>query len=243
MNTDLKKLIRLQEVDLFVEEYRANTDAFPARSKALDVKLASALEGVERVEKAIQTSQGKRKEHEIRVTDLEGKVSKYRDQLMSVKTNEEYKAMTKEIAFSQAKITLEEDQILAVMEQSEVLNQNLKAAEAALAGDQSLIVVERGKLQEQNTKDKETLEGYLNERSQLASGIDEEAVNQYERVRKVRGGVAMARAIDENCEVCNVRMRPQRFQEVRQNDEIIPCDSCGRILYDPENMDHPFEVA
>jgi predicted nucleic acid-binding Zn-ribbon protein len=38
-------------------------------------------------------------------------------------------------------------------------------------------------------------------------------------------------------------MRPQRFQEVRRNDAIISCDSCGRFLYDPENMDHPFEVA
>jgi predicted nucleic acid-binding Zn-ribbon protein len=38
-------------------------------------------------------------------------------------------------------------------------------------------------------------------------------------------------------------MRPPIFQQVRKNAEIITCDSCGRILYDPENFDHPFEVA
>jgi predicted nucleic acid-binding Zn-ribbon protein len=40
-----------------------------------------------------------------------------------------------------------------------------------------------------------------------------------------------------------VRIRPQVFQEIRRNDRIIACDACQRILYDPENLDHPFEVA
>ena len=243
MNADLKKLIRLQEIDLAVEEYRAKTGAFPARSKALDDKLRSALEGVRQAQAAIEASQGKRKEHETRVSDHEVKIFKYRDQLMSVKTNEEYKAMTKEIEFSQEAITREEDEILAIMEQSETLTQNLKAAEATLTQDQKQVAVERVQLQEQNAKDTETLEAYLSERNPLADGIDEDVADRYERVRKARGGVAMARASDETCVVCNVRMRPQRFQEVRQNEAIISCDSCGRILYDPENMDHPFEVA
>ena len=102
MNSDLKQLIRLQEVDAAIAEYQARTDAFPARSKALDDKLASALAGVEKAKDAMAKSQGKRKDHETRVTDLEAKISKYRDQLMTVKTNEEYKAMTREIEFSQA---------------------------------------------------------------------------------------------------------------------------------------------
>ena len=33
------------------------------------------------------------------------------------------------------------------------------------------------------------------------------------------------------CSVCHVRLRPQVFQLVRQNDTIIQCDSCQRILY------------
>ena len=40
-----------------------------------------------------------------------------------------------------------------------------------------------------------------------------------------------------------VRIRPQVFQEIRKNDKIIACDACQRILYDPENLDHPFETV
>jgi predicted nucleic acid-binding Zn-ribbon protein len=243
MNADLKKLIRLQEVDLAISEYRAKTDAFPEKSKALDEKLASALRGVEDAKEAIQASQVKRKDHESKVADLETKISKYREQLMSVKTNEEYKAMNKEIEFSQAAISKGEDQLLAIMEQAEALAEGVKSAETTLAEDQKLVAIERQQLEGLNARDVETLEAYASERKELGSGIDEEIFDRYERVRKARGGLAIAKATDETCIVCNVRMRPQRFQEVRQNDTIIPCDSCGRILYDPENMDHPFEVA
>ena len=243
MNSDLKKLIRLQEIDLEIAQYRTETAAFPARSKALDEKLASALETVENAKAAIRETHAKHKHHESRVADMEASVSRYREQLMSVKTNEEYKAMNKEIEFNQQAIEKEEDQILAMMEQAESLAQDLKRAEEALAEDKKMVSVERGKLEELNARDNETLEAYIRERHELVPGIDEDAFDRYERVRKARDGVALAKATDETCIVCNVRMRPQRFQDVRQNDTIIPCDSCGRILYDPENMDHPFEIA
>ena len=65
----------------------------------------------------------------------------------------------------------------------------------------------------------------------------------YERTSKHRRGVAMAEARDEMCQVCQMRIRPQLFQEIKRNDSIIACDACQRILYYPDNLDHPFEVA
>ena len=36
--------------------------------------------------------------------------------------------------------------------------------------------------------------------------------------------------------LCNVLLRPQTYNEVRSNEHIVTCDSCGRILfYDPAN--------
>jgi hypothetical protein len=33
------------------------------------------------------------------------------------------------------------------------------------------------------------------------------------------------------CSGCRVSLTPQRFNEVRQSSQILPCESCGRILY------------
>ncbi len=243
MHIDLKKLIRLQAIDLAIQELRRETGAFPAKSKALDEKLSNALAGVEKTKGAIKSNQSGRKEQESKVTDLEAKVSKYREQLMSVKTNEEYKAMVKEIDYSQEAISKVEDQILTLMEASETLAQELKAAEAVLREDEKIVQTDRVSLEEINRKDTAALEAYLEERTGLEKEISEDVLKRYEKVRHARGGIALASATNEECDVCNVRMRPQVFQEVRRNDNIIACESCRRILYDPENLDHPFEVV
>jgi predicted nucleic acid-binding Zn-ribbon protein len=243
MHQDLKKLIRLQSVDAAVLDYQARTDAFPSRSKALDEQLRAAKEEVERASAAIENNKARRKEFETRVTDLEAKISKYRDQLMSVKTNEEYRAMTKEIEYSQAGISREEDQILLLLEETETLTKALEDATAKLTSDEQTVQAERSRLEALNEEDTRTLKAYLEERAELARDVDEDVLAHYERVRRARGGVAVAAARDEECEICHVRMRPQVFQEVRRNDAIISCDSCNRILYDPENLDHPFEVV
>ena len=243
MNTDLKKLIRLQSVDAAVVEYQTKTAAFPARSRALDEQLRSAKEGVEQGEAAIRTNQSRNKELESRVADLDAKITKYREQLMSVKTNEEYRAMTKEIEYSQAGIGKVEDEILLLLEESEPLKKALEDAQSVLTRDEKTVAVERSELETLNAKDTETLGSCLDERAKLAQDVDEDLLDRYERVRKARGGIALAAARDEECEICNVKMRPQVFQEVRRNDTIISCDSCSRILYDPENLDHPFEVV
>ena len=41
----------------------------------------------------------------------------------------------------------------------------------------------------------------------------------------------MAEAIEERCQVCMVRLRPQVFQELRVGEKIFHCESCRRILY------------
>lgn len=243
MNADLKKLIRLQAVDLAIQELQEKTQAFPSKSKALDDQLRAAEVAVEDAKTAIGTNQARRKELESKVADIEVKISKYKEQLMAVKTNEEYKAMVKEIEYSQASISEEEDEILVLMEQSESLDQKLKAAQTKLNEDEQSVRVDRSRLEELNSQDTRALHAYVEERMGLETEITDEILSRYERVRTARGGVAVARATDEECEVCNVRMRPQIFQEVRKNDSIIACDSCNRILYDPENLDHPFEVA
>jgi uncharacterized protein len=243
MNADLKKLIRLQAVDNAVQEYTEKTDAFPARSKALDEQLRSAQAGVAEAEAAIRANQEQRKKLEAKVTDLEARISRYRDQLMSVKTNEEYRAMTKEIEFSQSAIRKEEDQILVLMENVESLNAALQQAQVRLREDEATVASERKTLGAANEEDTRTLEAYRRERQELVGEIQEDVLDQYERVRNFRGGIGIAAARNEECVICNVRMRPQIFQEVRRNDTIITCDSCGRILYDPENFDHPFETV
>ena len=38
-------------------------------------------------------------------------------------------------------------------------------------------------------------------------------------------------------------MTSEGSTRIGKNDQIIACDACQRILYNPDNLDHPFETA
>ena len=243
MNSDLKQLIRLQAIDLSIQELRARIDRFPGISKALDEKLRSAQAAVATAQEKAKSNQGTRKKLEGEITAAESKISKYRDQMMSVKTNEEYRALQHEIEHAQQGIRKVEDEILNLMMEAEAGQSELKAAEAHLKEDQQKVHTERKQLEEENKRDLGALDAYLKERKEIDASVSPDLISRYERVRKLRGGIGVAAARNSVCEICQVRIRPQVFQEIRRNDQIIACDACQRILYDPENLDHPFEVA
>jgi uncharacterized protein len=243
MNSDLKQLIRLQAIDTSIQELRTRIDRFPAISKALDEKLKFAQTGVETAKEKIKNNQVDRKKLESEISSIEGKISKYRDQMVAVKTNEEYRALQHEIDHAQTAIRKAEDDILNLMQEAETGQSDIKTAEAQLKEDQSKVIAERKGLQEENKRDLSALEGYLTERKDIQAAVSADLIVQYDRVRKHRGGIGVSAARNELCEICQVRIRPHLFQLIRKNDQIIECDACQRILYDPDNLDHPFEVA
>ena len=243
MNSDLKQLIRLQSIDTSIQQLRIRIDKFPFISKALDEKLRSAQIAVSAAQEKAKSNQTSRKKFEGEISAIEGKISKYRDQMMAVKTNEEYRALQHEIEHAQQAIRKIEDDILNLMLEAESGQTELKAAEAQLKEDQQKVNAERKQLEEENKRDLSALDSYLKERKQIEGSVPSDLVSRYERVRKLRGGIGVAAARNEVCEICQVRIRPQVFQEIRRNDQIIACDACQRILYNPENLDHPFEVA
>jgi predicted nucleic acid-binding Zn-ribbon protein len=243
MNADLKHLIRLQTIDLDIQQLRAKIDKFPGISKALDDKLRDAQANLAAAQEKSKTSLANRKKFEGEVSTLESKISKYREQMLAVKTNEEYKALQKEIEHTQAAIGKIEDSILTLMLDAESSQHEIRAAEARLKEDQQRVNQERKELEVDHQKDASAMESYVKERKELESQISGDLLPRYERVRKFRGGIGISAARDYVCEVCQVRIRPQVFQEIRKNDQMIACDACQRILYDPENLDHPFETV
>ena len=243
MNADLKHLIRLQTIDSDIQQHRTKIDRFPGISKALDDKLRDAQANLAAAQEKSKNSLATRKKLEGEVSTLESKISKYREQMLSVKTNEEYKALQKEIEHTQAAIGKVEDGILTLMLDAESTQQEIRTAEARLKEDQQRVNQERKELEADHQKEVSAMESCERERKEIESHISSDLLPRYERVRKFRGGIGISAARDYVCEVCQVRIRPQVFQEIRKNDQIIACDACQRILYDPENLDHPFETV
>src|SRR3989442_1473468 len=194
MNADLKQLIRLQSIDTSIQELRARVDKFPGISKALDEKLKSAQTGLDTAKVKVKNNQGSRKKLETEIATIEVKISKYRDQMMAVKTNEEYRALQHEIEHAQSGIRKTEDDILNLMMEAESSQGDIKAAEARLKEDQQKVEQERKHLTEVNQRDLSALESNLKERKEIEASISSDLLPHYERVRKNQGEILGAPA-------------------------------------------------
>ena len=231
MNSDLKNLIDLQEVDARIAALKAEIAALPKEVALIEAKLAGSKGKVEAAQAAIKADDAARRKYESEIQDQQQKISKYRDQSLNVKTNQEYKALLSEIEQADSVIRGLEDKILEIMVAADARKETLKQAEASLKADTAENEKEKEHARKQTAEDEKQLAELAAERNCLRSGVGEEALNHYDRVLKLRGSAISAVYEDESCAACRVRLRPQVFQDVMSNEQIVTCFYCNRILY------------
>ena len=231
MNADLERLIALQRLDSAADAARRRLAEEPEHEKALEARLETARQHVAAAKQRLAENQTARRALEKDVAVHQGRLSKFRDQVAAVKTNVEYQAMQKEIGFAQGEVKAIEDRVLERMLEADDLTAAVKRAETALANEQKAIDAERRTLAAEKIELQASLERATKERAALASTVDKGLLAKFDLVSQRRSGVGLAEARDGICTICHVRLRPQVFNTVRRNDDIIQCDSCNRILY------------
>ena len=231
VNPDIQHLIRLQQLDSQIESARRRIAEIPAVQDALATRLEQATAAVAAVKERLAVSQQERKKIEAEVAGIQTRLSKYKGQLLELKTNKEYQTMQHEIATAEEAIRSHEDRILERMEEAENLTRDLKAAEADLKTQQTAIATERSALAAEATALQRTVDETSAQRGTVARELSPDALRLFEHVSRQRKGLAVAEARDGSCSVCHVRMRPQMYNEVRRGENLIQCESCLRILF------------
>jgi len=179
----------------------------------------------------LAAGQSARRRIEKDVALHQSRLSKFRDQAMAVKTNQEYHAIQHEVAFAETEIRKLEDQILECMIESDDRTSALKRAEADLAAEVKAVEADRQALAAERVEMTRALERLAADRASLVAALSPGVLATFDLVARRRNGVAVAEAREGVCTICHVRLRPQVFNTIRRNDEIIQCDSCQRILY------------
>ena len=231
MPPDLKSVIRLQDLDIRVDELTREIAALPVHISEIEKKLETHQRKLEADRAALSANQKERKKAEGDIEVQNQKISKLKGQMLDAKTNEIYRAFQNEIEFCEKEIRRFEDRILELMSESEPLEKNVKAAEVALAEEKKQVEAEKQQARERTAVDKKALEELQTERKAIVAGINANLYRNYERIRKGRRGIAVAEAVDGRCAACHMAMRLQFFQDLRKGDQVMHCESCGRILY------------
>ena len=239
MNPDLQNLIELEKVDREIARLSDEVLALPKRIAEIEHKLSDAKGQVEQAKNGIRMQDSKRRQYESEIQSIQSKISKFRDQSLDVKTNEQYKALMHEIQFAEQEIRKNEDKILEIMEGNELLERQVKATESELKTQSAVVEKEKSEARILTEQDDKKLAELKTERARLREGIGEGALATYDRVVRARK-TGLAEARSQLCGACHVMLRPQTWNELKGGEKLITCDSCGRILYyDPAHEPPP----
>jgi predicted nucleic acid-binding Zn-ribbon protein len=231
LHPGLKTVIELQQLDTEIAEYSAQIDLLPKEIQAIETQLNEFIHAHEERKLRLSKNLKERKDLEAEIQSIRTKISKHKDQLYEVKTNEQYKAMQKEIEGEEARVRGFEDQILEKMVEAEDLEEHIRDAAARLDSEKARVAAEVRKLQTLRQADEEKRDELRARRNTDAASIDTELLAEYERLRRGKRGQAVSRVLNGMCAACNVMLRPQLFNEVRTNEFVMMCEQCGRILY------------
>src|SRR6516165_1223691 len=182
MLPDLSLVIRLQEVDNRLADLAREITALPKHIAEIEKKLVSHERKLEADRAALSANQKERKKCEGDIQMQEQKVSKLKDQMLQAKTNEQYRAFQNEIDFCQKEIRSFEDRILELMGESEPLEKNVKAAEAALKTERAQVEAEKQEARSRTATDQKAQSELQAERASIAQSVTPAAYQNYERV-------------------------------------------------------------
>lgn len=234
--SDLENLLELQANDTASDQLRHRRANLPERAEILRLESSiadrrSAIEDPAEQRAALVRDQ-RRLEDEIgsisdRITSVDAQL--YGSSMTSPK---EAQALQADLESLRRRLATLEDEVLELMEQVEPLDALLATEESAIAEVEAEIARVRVTLGEHEIELDAEAAAVAAARAPLAAGIPDALLAEYERLRPLHGGVAVARLSGPTCLGCHISLAAAEVDRLRREpaDAIVHCPDCGCLL-------------
>ncbi len=231
----LKILLKIQEYDSQLLELEMRKSFFPDLLKQLEDEINQLQEEFDakssrltEVKKEIDLLELTLKEEEQALADAQ-------DRLLKVSTNKEYDAVQQEIDAHKEKIAEAEERMIVLLDEQKTLEKEVAELEEKLKKTKELNESRIEEIKKNSQEIDAIIERINAEKAQLEEKVSPRLLNRYRQIREGQQGVAVVPVVDQACGGCHQALPPQRIQEIRAG-KLVICESCGRILVDPESL-------
>ncbi|NBX68484.1 MAG: hypothetical protein EBR01_05930 [Proteobacteria bacterium] len=230
MKAQYKVLGKLKRLDEKLYRVQLELEKIPEEIKKLEAKLNEHKNEFALHKANFETNEKALRKAELDLKEKEDFIKKAESKMMECKTNEEYQAAQKEIdGFKTEKSKLEEI-VLTSMNGIEGHRNNLKAAETKFKDQEAVVNREKKEYEEVRQKLLRSYEEQGAQKDGIVAQLSPDVATTYRKAFAATKGVAICLADNSSCVGCNMKVRPQLFNEILGAKAIHRCPSCGRIL-------------
>jgi len=231
VRAELEQLLILQDRQQKIRQIENEIKNLPLQRKHLESQLADTAASLEAIKQKARQVEVDRKKLELDVGTRTESINRLRTQQYQTRKNDEFQAIGHEIQRYESEISKLEDQELELMDQGDKLKVEVAVEEKKAAATKDSITRQMNDLGEKGKTLEPRLHELEKERKELAEKMDEDLLDQFERLFASKGDSAIVAVEHGVCTGCHMKLTTATVKAAEAGKEIVSCEQCGRILF------------
>lgn len=230
---NVNELFNLQKIDYNQSQLRQRLLQIQKLLSESD-SITAARRSAEKTTSELQQWEASLRNGELEMQALATKIEETDKQLMSgdISNPKELEALQASVEALKRQHDGIEEKSVESMLKVEKLKTLLDAKKAKLAKVEAAWRNSQQELRSEGSKLQKQYAALKKKRASASGTIDATLLNNYEQLRKRKGGIAVAELDGDGCGVCHMQVPSGVVSAARSvREELVHCPSCGRILY------------
>lgn len=230
----------LREIHSLHQRAKAIRDRLAGVPKAVAARsgmVAKKQEAVDKAKKDLQQVKVNKASKESQRKSIHQKMDDYASKLLSVKKNDEYKAIQNEIAVLKSQVNKVDDEIIECELEIETREAAVKAVELELKKVQDDLAAFQKQAEDARPADEAKLAELSQAVAEAEAIIPVDLRDKYQRIIRQKGADALAIVEEGACTGCFMSVTSQMLNDLINCDTLVFCRSCGRVLYMAEETE------
>lgn len=229
----IQRLYQLQSLDSELDKARKQLADIAANLGESDA-LKAAKTTMVLAEQTLQKEKATMQDLDLEMKSLTQKITQEEKMLYGGSkaiSAKEAANLQEEVASLKRRQSNREEALLEAMVETEDAETALKQAQANLADVQAGWEIDQADLVQKQGVLQKTVAELLEQRPTVLTGVDAEALEEYDDIRPKKAGLAVSIVKGGMCQGCGMAPSQNKIQQAGSGDELIFCGGCGRILY------------
>ena len=231
MHPQIEALHELQKQDRQLTKLERRLALIPKRLDELEADLGKLEDMLQAEKDKCEDTRAFQRSQEGQLADEEELIRNAKARASQVKTARELNAAQRELESTRRMAAARSEEIVKIKAAVAEAEQRIASMDDGLATLRAQADTEKERLQAQQKKAAARLEKLRAGRSDLTDKIERDTLRTYERIRQRVRGVAFVPVKQQRCTQCKMVVPHLQYVTLKKGDDILTCESCGRLLY------------